>query len=208
MTTLIQKNRFRRFEFSIKEDGVLVKQKYFLRINSNEQFYSFYDLGIDLVKKSNNEGIPTLLIIGAMTIATAYVAIANLSKKLSLSLLFFVFIVFYAFVIIYTIQKYLTSTYNLPGGKLTITFLRYSKANELTLQFIEKVKAETKKALVVKYNSLINHLKPNDRFQFEPLPTGIVLSDDEFRLLKLKVDLLYNNIIFEEDEDLEEENEE
>jgi hypothetical protein len=64
MTDLIQKNRLRQFTFRLTEDGVFVQQKSFLRFNLNERFYSFHDLGIDLVKQTNNEGIPTLFIIG------------------------------------------------------------------------------------------------------------------------------------------------
>lgn len=207
MTTLRQQNRFRKFTFSIKDDGVLAQQQSFLRFDANERFYSFYDLGIDLVKRSNNEGLPTVLIVGVMSILSTYVTIVNFSQKLSLALVFIAITLFFVMVIIYNIQKYISATYELTGGDHTIAFLRYKKSNEQTLQFIEKLKIEIKKALVKKYNDLTTHLKPNDHFQFDPLPAGIILSDNDFRLLKHKVNLLYNNITFEASDDLEEENE-
>lgn len=197
MQKFTQKSRLRQFDFELTDDGIFQKQKYFLHFSSNERFYPYYDLGIDVVKKSNNEGIPTLIIIGVMTILTSYVAISNMSKKLSLALVFVGMTVFYAFVIIYTIQKYLSSTYELTGGNLTISFLRYKSADTKTLHLIDEIKTKVKTALIKKYNSLTQHLKPNDKFEFEQIPVDQSLSDDEFRLLHSKVDLLYRNIIFE-----------
>jgi hypothetical protein len=207
MKEFTQKSGLRQLDFELTDDGVFQKQKYFLHFSSNERFYPYYDLGIDVVKKSNNEGIPTLVIIGVMTILSSYVAITNLSKKLSLALVFISMTIFYAFVIIYTIQKYLSSTYELTGGNLSLSFLRYKSANAETLHLIDEIKTKVKTALIKKYNSLIQHLKPNDKFEFEQIPADQTLSDDEFRLLHSKADLLYRNIIFEGVDDFELEDE-
>ncbi len=93
--------------------------------------------------------------------------------------------------------------YELKGGDLSLTFLRYKSADTETLRLINEIKTNVKTALIKKYNSLIKHLKPNDRFEFQQIPVDQTLSDDEFRLLHLKVGLLYRNITFEGVDDFE-----
>lgn len=201
MSELYQHKNFRNLRFSTTEEGVFVRENHFLRFKTKEHFVSFLDLGIDTVKENNREGIPTLVIIGFMSALDIYLVIVNLSKKPSLSLFLAVSLFFFALVIVFTIQNYIKATFRIVGGKQEMEILRYKKGEADALQFIEHLSQQTKKAQVIKYNYLVKHFTENEHMKFPLLDTDIKLSDTDYKLLQYKSDLLYRNLLIEEDEE-------
>ena len=201
MPELFQHKNFRELNFSTTEEGVVVVENHFLRFKTKERFISFLELGIDTVRETNREGIPTLVIIGFMAALDVYLVVTNLNKKPSLSLFFAVSLAFFASVIVFTIQNYIKSTFRIVGGKQEIEILSYKAGEAAALNFIEDLREKAKRAQIKKDNDLAQHFSYNEHVKFPLIDMNTKLSDTEYRLLQYKTDLLYRNLLIEQDED-------
>ena len=193
-TSLVQKHSLRKWIFELTAEGVIKKEKAFLNVGSNEKLYSYHDLGVEVEKQANNEGVPTLMIITVMTVLTGIVVVNYLREGNLSALAFSGFIIFYLLVIIHMIQKYISRTYLITGGRETLTLMRYRGSEGQTLEFIKEVKGRTKAALINRYNDLIADIKPTPYFKIEPVSESYKLTDDEFRQLRMKTDHLFSNL--------------
>jgi hypothetical protein len=201
MKILKQNNRLRRLTFSLNETGVSLTDNSYLKFQSKEKFVSYQDLGIDIIKQTNYEGVPVMIFLSVIATLTAFVAFKNFQTKFGLTIFFVFAFLFLLSNIVFIIQKYLTKTYELTGGKQTIVFLRYDKNEKETLEFIQQLILAIKTNLIEQHNYLISNFKPNDKFAFIQFDTKKTLTDNEFKLLQLKNELLYRNLVLNEQDD-------
>jgi drug/metabolite transporter superfamily protein YnfA len=188
---LVQKFGLRKLKFTLTNEGVIRKEKMFLNVGSSEKLYSYQNLGIDIENKSNNEGVPTLLIMTVMSVIGGIVVVKEIQFGNISALAYAGITIAFLLVMVHMIQKYITRTYEITGGSETLSLLRYRDSEERTLAFIDLLNARTKASLINRYNDLVADIKPNPVFKVGPRSASYKLSDEEFRELQKKTEYLF-----------------
>ena len=82
---------------------------------------------------------------------------------------------------------------------IIFTIKKYKNTEKATLYYLEKIKS-TIKIAKKKYKCIIQHIKPNEQFECLQSPLTSTLTDEEYRLLNYKLELL-TTIVFDQDEE-------
>ena len=147
MNQLKQKRLLSSKSFELHNNKIAIKERYFLQDSEWEARYS--ELGLDLIKVNNREGIGNIFIFGGLFILSVLMMynafIEDPSSKLPWLFVFFSFM--WGTALWWTLQKQFGSYYILDGGRKTLYFFTKSPTPEAVKAFIEEIKFRVREQL-------------------------------------------------------------
>ena len=192
MNEFIQKRLLQTLTFELEDSGLRITER--KTLGTKQHYISYFDLGIDVIKESDRQGLPTILIIGFMYFPTLYGAINNMGKNWFLALFLLIASLVYILVILYSFQEYYKKTYKIVGSPQELVLFQDNPSSRQTITFLEQIRDKVKRAQVIKYNDLIQMFSNNEKVTFHSLDENKPITDQQYRLLKDKVGLITRNL--------------
>lgn len=182
---LEQRFLFDKKSFELSDSRVKVRQKSLLDETEWEARYN--ELGLDVVKMKNKEGIGSAVFFGALLIVN--VCMAGVSyfdgTELSISILFTATCLMWLVALVWTIQKYITASYFLTGGKKTLEFVLNSPSESEVVGFIDEIRKRVTSGLRAKLTTFDPDLSFDQQLaDLKYLVSIEVLNQPEFEVIR------------------------
>jgi hypothetical protein len=186
MDSLSQRYLFATKSFQLLDNKVTIKEKSMFEETEWEARYE--DLGLDTVKIKNREGISNFVLFGGLlgfSIFITFKAFTDGKTDFKLALIFFFSCFVWGWIIMWSIQKYITAHYILTGGDKSLEFFTDSPNNKQVLTFIDKIREKTKSKMKTEYTIFDQDLTFEDQLNnLKYLKAKSIISNVEFETIK------------------------
>lgn len=147
MTTLRQRYFLSTKVFVLQDNKVLIKEKSVFE--EKEWEARFDEVGLDLVKIKNREGIGNAVLFGGLFIVSSHLTYKGFTdgSDIRLAFLFLFFSFMWGTVFWWTIQKYFAAHFILRGGSKVLTFFIGSPNEKIVREYIECIRTRVKQQL-------------------------------------------------------------
>ena len=186
MDTLRQRYLLATKTFQLLDNKVTIKEK--SMFDETEWDARYEDLGLDIVKIKNREGISNFVLFGgllAISILITYKTFTDGKTDFILALIFLSSCFVWGGIIMWSIQKYITAHYILTGGNKRLEFFINSPDNKQVLAFIDKIREQTKAKMKTEYTIFDPDLTFEDQLNnLKYLKAKDIISVDEFETIR------------------------